>query len=157
MARSITGRQNAREQKCEYACDDAGQQAAPDDLLFHCLGRFLRSVAGKAEQVASVVKEFVNVRVAAEDRRRTLVQADEVDHQQSQDDGAGGPARASLGSRPRRRPRDPQTPLSDLAAAFREAVVTPLVAAHTVVDEEEAIGVVLFFRLGQARIVRTPE
>jgi hypothetical protein len=78
--------ENAREEECEHACDGADQKAVRNDSLLH------GSVAGESEQMASVVEEFVGVGVAAEDRRRALVHADAVHHQQGQD-GAGQPRR----------------------------------------------------------------
>jgi hypothetical protein len=54
-----------------------------------------RSMAWKAEQVTGVVQEFVDVTVTAEDRRRTLVETDEVDGEQSQKQRSGQPQRRS--------------------------------------------------------------
>src|SRR3954471_4548923 len=49
------------------------------------------SVAGEAEEVASVVHELVDVRVAAEHRDRALVDADEVVQRDREQGGAGQP------------------------------------------------------------------
>src|SRR5205823_7089490 len=49
------------------------------------------SVTGETDEVASVVHELVDVHVAAEHRRRTLVDADEVVQRQRAERGAGQP------------------------------------------------------------------
>ena len=48
-------------------------------------------MAGEAEQMASVVHEFVHIGVAAEHRRSTLVQADEVEHEEGEESGRRQP------------------------------------------------------------------
>src|SRR3569833_2355507 len=50
-----------------------------------------RSVAGEAQEVPGVVGELVDVHVVAEDRGRTLVEADEVVHREVERDGAEEP------------------------------------------------------------------
>ena len=63
------------------------EQAAPDDQLFHGFGSVV-SVAGKAEEMAGVVDELGGMRASLpEHRRRSLVHADEVEDQQSEERG----------------------------------------------------------------------
>ena len=65
----------------------AGQEAARDYTLLHVSG----SVAGEAEEMPCVVHELVHMGVAAEERHRTLVDADEVQRQQRQESGCRQP------------------------------------------------------------------
>ena len=81
------------EDECEHSGEGAGEKAAPDDLLFHCVVSPCASVAGEAEEVPGVVDELVDVRVVAEHRRRTLIHADEVEHQQREECGERQPDR----------------------------------------------------------------
>src|SRR5215207_2238533 len=85
-ARSITGSTNARA-KTNAATLAIAPASRPRAIIRFSIVRVLRcgSVAGEAEQVPGVVGELVHRGVAAEHRRRSLIQADEVEHEQGEE------------------------------------------------------------------------
>jgi hypothetical protein len=76
--------EDAGEEECADPGQGAGEKAPPDDSGFHA------SVAGKAQQMPGVVEELVGIHVVAEHRVRSLVDADEIQHDEMVASGSDG-------------------------------------------------------------------
>src|SRR5882762_7759575 len=89
MALPITGSRKIRA-KANASTPASAPDSRPRAIMRFSIC-FSRSVAGEAEEMASVVDEFVDVGVAAEYGGRALIAANEIQQKQCQENRTGQP------------------------------------------------------------------
>src|SRR5229473_466352 len=90
MARPTTGSMKIRA-NTNASTPASAPASRPRAITRFCIFGNPRSVAGEAEEMAGVVDELVDVGVATEDGGSTLIDPDEIQHDEGQENGARQP------------------------------------------------------------------